>query len=337
MTMGRRSVAALVALATWIAGLFVLNEVSPEYLLPVVGASVGAVGLVAARAYVRQQKGFSALLAAQRKESKRLGTSLEEAMGRLQAEVMAMRDLQHGNALSLAKTRRAAEEVEAGTRRLRRGLIDGGPGVLPSRVFHQLEALIGLYAVIRPRRQFPRLGSWPASPEMLAFLYGEIRSRRPGLVVECGSGVSTLVMAYALEHNGSGSLVALEHDAEYAATTRRLIAEHGLTADVRHAPLRPTDVGGSRYEWYDPEALPEGSIALLFVDGPPGNVGPRARFPAFPLLADRLARDGVIVVDDYDREDERTIVETWLAASTGWAVRPLEVDRGGALLYRTDR
>ena len=332
--MGRRSLAALVALMVWVVGLFALTEIRPEWVLPVVGGSVAAVGLVVARIHVRQQRGISHLAGLVRKESKRLRTDVDGALSRMQADLLALRDLQHGSALKIAKTRRATEELEASVRRLVAALADGGPGTAPSVVYRQVEALLGLYAVLEPRRELPPLGGWPASPEMLLLLYGEIRARRPSLVVECGSGVSTVVMAYALEHAGTGSLVALEHDPTYAAATERLLSDHGLEADVRRAPLRSIDVAGSPYEWYDPSALPDGPISLLFVDGPPGNVGPRARYPAFPVLVDRLGPDAAVVVDDYDRGDEREAVAAWLTEHPEWEARRVEVDRGGVILER---
>lgn len=43
-----------------------------------------------------------------------------------------------------------------------------------------------------------------------------IADERPELIVDTGSGVSTLVAAYALQKLGRGKVVALEHDRAYA-------------------------------------------------------------------------------------------------------------------------
>ena len=53
-------------------------------------------------------------------------------------------------------------------------------------------------------------------------------------------------------------------------------------------------------------------IDLLIVDGPPGSTGTRARFPAYPLLSERLAPSALILVDDLQRSDERAVVDAWL-------------------------
>ena len=60
-------------------------------------------------------------------------------------------------------------------------------------------------------------------------------------------------------------------------------------AEVRHAPLKRGMIGDAEWYWYDPEQL-EGidDIDLLLVDGPPGMIQKNSRWPALPLLFDRL-------------------------------------------------
>ena len=72
-----------------------------------------------------------------------------------------------------------------------------------------------------------------AFPQSLAHaesLARTIAEEKPELIVETGSGVSTLIVAYALQRLGRGKVVAIDHDAERAEKTRALIAQHGLTA-----------------------------------------------------------------------------------------------------------
>ncbi len=49
-------------------------------------------------------------------------------------------------------------------------------------------------------------------------LYSEIRRHRPRDVLELGTGISTVVMAYALRENGSGRMVSMEESAGWHAT-----------------------------------------------------------------------------------------------------------------------
>ncbi|MCW3064342.1 MAG: Methyltransferase domain, partial [Solirubrobacterales bacterium] len=54
-------------------------------------------------------------------------------------------------------------------------------------------------------------------------------------------------------------------------------------------------------------------IDLLLVDGPPAFEPEIAlsRYPALPVLAERLAPDATVVLDDIDRPGELAILETW--------------------------
>lgn len=203
--------------------------------------------------------------------------------------------------------------------------------------YRQVEALLSIVSVLSLRHPLPRLGDWAVSPDAAASVVGLVLERRPKLVLECGSGVSTVLAAYALERVGAGRLVALEHDPVYAARTQADLRAHGLqdVARVVLAPLVSTEVGDSTYNWYDTSGLTtDEPVDLLFVDGPPSRTGVMARYPAMPLLRSRLADDALVVLDDAGRPDERRIVERWSQEEPGLSVTWLEHERGTAVLAR---
>lgn len=200
----------------------------------------------------------------------------------------------------------------------------------------QIESLLALYAEIRPEHGLPPMRGWAASPDFLRALAAQIGDGTPETVVECSSGVSTLVAAACLRRAGRGRVLSLEHDPVYAEKTRRLLRVHGLEAhaEVIDAPLVELALPGWQGQWYDASRLPAGlSIDLLVVDGPPWFSAELARYPAFPVLRDRLAPAARLLLDDADRVDERTIVERWLAAAPALTRRDAPAcEKGCALL-----
>lgn len=182
-------------------------------------------------------------------------------------------------------------------------------------ILTDIQAFTQLMSRYSPIARLPPIAGWALSPSGLLALTDHIETRGADLVVECGSGTSTLWMGYALKRMGRGRLIALDHLPQYADKTRALIEAHGLTdyVDVRLAPLAPLSTPRGEFSWYsfDPEDL-AGQIDLLLVDGPPGTIGPHSRYPAFPRLLNYLAPDAVIVVDDVDRPDETDAIEFWL-------------------------
>ena len=202
-------------------------------------------------------------------------------------------------------------------------------------LFPQLQALWALERKLGLDEPLPSLRGWAGSPDFLLEVAREVEALRPGVVVECSSGSSTLVIARCLQRLGAGHVYSLEHDPEYAAKTRALLARHGLAqwATVLDAPLRSQ---GGGQPWYDDSVLPAdlAPIELLVIDGPPAATAPRAREPALPRLAARLAAGCVVLADDADRPDELEMVRRWIAAEPRWRLSRLPAEKGLARLQR---
>ena len=200
-----------------------------------------------------------------------------------------------------------------------------------------VQALLSLFSLNEYRAPLPPLTGWAASAELAATVYALVRAERPERVVELGSGASTLVIAYALEQNGRGRVTSLDHDETYAASTARTLERHGLTAwgRVLHAPLVDVRLEGERWPWYDLSRLPdEGPIDLLVIDGPPKELRAMARYPAVPLLFDRLSPTAVVVLDDAYRKDERKAVARWREALGPFDLEVVPSPKGTAVLRR---
>ena len=185
---------------------------------------------------------------------------------------------------------------------------------LGDKYFRQTEALTSLYGTLDIQQPLPRTRGTAASPDFLQLLATEIFRRRPETIVEVGSGTSTLIAAYCLKKLGRGKIISLDHLEQYADITRQTIQSHGLEnyANVHHAPLKGYKINDGESQWYDDSVLEVvKSIDMLIVDGPPEEIGQLARFPAVPLLLEKINKDTVVLLDDGDRPDETKIVSLW--------------------------
>lgn len=159
-----------------------------------------------------------------------------------------------------------------------------------------------------PAQSLPHLGSWKADAAFLRLIAETILARRPQIVVEFGAGATTLVAARALQLAGAGSLWSFDQHPDYIEAVRRWLADYGLAAELREAPLTKR-IAGWEGRWYDHGPLPD-SIDLLIVDGPHWAVHPYGRGAADSLF-DRIAPGGAVLLDDAARPGERVIARRW--------------------------
>jgi predicted O-methyltransferase YrrM len=174
-----------------------------------------------------------------------------------------------------------------------------------------------------PYDALPYLGSWKADTGLLKLLVDHIHQHKPRLVVEFGTGASTLVIARAMQQAGGGALISFEQHSDFVEATRRWLADHGLKADLRSAPLRRSP-GGWPGLWYDHGPLPNG-IDLMLIDGPPWTVHPLTRGAAESLF-NRVAPGGTVMLDDAARPGERLVARRWRKLHPDFA---FELDTNG--------
>lgn len=179
--------------------------------------------------------------------------------------------------------------------------------------YQQAEALAAVLIELRPSASLPPTRNWAASPDLLRELMRHVLRYRPKTIVECGSGVSTIVLARCLEILGAGHLYSLEHLPDQADKSRQELTRHGLDgrATVLTAPLCSHAINDERFDWYETKALPSCSCDMLVIDGPPATTGPMARYPAGPLLFGRLNPQAAVFLDDSNREQEQAILIRW--------------------------
>lgn len=215
----------------------------------------------------------------------------------------------------------------------------------------QLEAFMGIQNYLERGIKPLSFHGWPISPDIGLYIAGLIDANNYDVIIEFGSGTSTVLMAKALISkqrnvqtkaltNTSQSndialqdktftdlparIVTFEHNSLYHGKTTQALKDNGVDhlVDLVHAPLVDYQYkDSSQYLYYScNEKLQElakifkGRKAniLVLVDGPPGATNKNARFPALPHLINNLPEHSfTIIMDDYNRAEEKEIVGIW--------------------------
>lgn len=154
---------------------------------------------------------------------------------------------------------------------------------------------------------------WAAGPEYYAHICNDIVINRKKMVVETGSGISTILLARLIKKNNLNTkIVSIDHDAVWQNIVAQNLEADGIDdiVEFKHCPL----VQREGVSWYDTESIvfPENFVVdTVVVDGPIGNV-PMARLGAVPFLKQYLSPECyTIYLHDTDREEEQRIVSIW--------------------------
>lgn len=208
-------------------------------------------------------------------------------------------------------------------------------------IYMQLESLSWLQRRLLASTQLPPLRGWACSPDVLLRLHTHIIEAKPKVVVEFGSGASTLVIADALSQNGIGTLISIDHSEHYSAQTVTELKRSCLQrwVDIRVGALELWDEehlnpeGGSKPPlWYPRSILQDiESIDLIWVDGPPGNICPYSRYPALPSLSTQLSENIEVWMDDTIRQVEKDICEDW-SKKYGFDIEYYDLEKGLGVL-----
>lgn len=189
---------------------------------------------------------------------------------------------------------------------------------LHSTTFRSIESLLAVYRQLEPDTVMPPLsspfGGWSITPDMARLMCELFAAKGPTRVLDVGSGSSTVLMGHLMKGRSGARLVSLEHDPIWYAQTLEMLYDAGLDefVELRFAPLEKVELGSESFQWYSLEAIEDvEELDAVFVDGPPGHIGPRSRYPAGPLVVPKCRPGCLFIVDDTVREDDRQMVQQW--------------------------
>ena len=182
----------------------------------------------------------------------------------------------------------------------------------------------------------PVTETWSAAPDFLTLISDYCLQHKPEVIVECSSGTSSIVLSQCCRINQSGHVYSLENGDEFLRKTGAQLNDFSLSeyCDVIHAPLKQIVLDEGDFQWYDVTGLTEKKIDMLVIDGPPGFLQKHSRYPALPVLSDRMAEHCIVFLDDAARDDEQELVSIWLSSHPEFSYEYIDNERGCSILRR---
>ncbi|HET9473606.1 MAG TPA: class I SAM-dependent methyltransferase, partial [Steroidobacteraceae bacterium] len=129
-----------------------------------------------------------------------------------------------------------------------------------------------------------------------------------GPILECGSGLSTILIGTVAQASGN-KVLSLEHEPRYAVKVQHYLDKYHLTS-VKLC-VAPLSTYGD-FDWYTPpsfDSIPE-KFSVVVCDGPPGTTR-GGRYGLVPVMLEKLRPDCTILLDDGAREGERETADRW--------------------------
>lgn len=180
----------------------------------------------------------------------------------------------------------------------------------------------------------PVTADWSAAADFLFLIKEYCLENKPQVIVECSSGLTSITLARCCQINKSGQIYSLENGKKYADISQLNLKNTDLAAfaDIIYAPLQPITINDNSYDWYSLSDLPDFKIDMLVIDGPPGFIQKHSRFPALPLLMDRLTNNSCVFLDDAARDEEKELVAMWLEMYPYIEHQYIDTERGCSVL-----
>ena len=146
---------------------------------------------------------------------------------------------------------------------------------------------------------------WSASED---FLRGCIEDalRCEGAILECGSGLTTLVVGIIAEQRGL-PFVSLEQSPDWCERTNSVAAALRISGCcIKYSPLR----NYGDFCWYEFDQTSQQLFSLVICDGPPGQTY-GGRYGLLPIAQPAFSDGCVILLDDAVRAGEQEVVRRW--------------------------
>lgn len=152
---------------------------------------------------------------------------------------------------------------------------------------------------------------WSADISYLRRLLEEMLAARQYTVLECGSGLTTVLLGVVADRQGH-KILSLEHHPGWHERISETLEKASIkSVDIYYCPLK--DYG--KFDWYDLAAggFPNDcEFDLVICDGPPGTTK-SGRLGLPYVMASSFRDHCVIIADDAHRPGERQAINHWIS------------------------
>ena len=133
-------------------------------------------------------------------------------------------------------------------------------------------------------------------------------ARTEGDVLECGSGLSTLLLAVTAARRNL-QVHTFEHHAPSAQNLRELVERYSLrNVKIHDTPI----VSYGDFDWYQFDTAPlSPGFQLVVCDGPARHLTDSGRYGLFPCMRERLNPHAKVIMDDSLHKIDRHVILKW--------------------------
>jgi predicted O-methyltransferase YrrM len=165
------------------------------------------------------------------------------------------------------------------------------------------------------------MGDIGLTVDTINFLEKKIKQEKPRLMVEYGSGISTVCFSFFMREifgtDNNMHVVSIEQSENYAREINALLSSLNLHKNVLvlHSNLVEQEINGLATFCYDLKnsvirsTLGSDSVDFVVIDGPSG--GHMNRYGTLPLIKEHLHKGALIFLDDAFRDWELEVAQLW--------------------------
>lgn len=203
---------------------------------------------------------------------------------------------------------------------------------------NQVEAFFSITSAVKFDQPFSILVNYGSWPDFLNNILLQIGKKQPKTIVELGSGVSTEIIGSYIQSFEQMKLISIEDDKDYFELNKEKLNSKNILNDrveLRLAPIQDITVDESSFQWYELEKFNDiEEIDFLIVDGPPAFLQNNSRYPAIPILISKMNSGAIVMLDDYKRQQESSIVKKWIKEYNLELVSNIKTHKGLAVLKK---